>query len=86
MASTAFANMFQESMSSTVFDRFGGASAWDLFCDWEDARYAEMTLGKTCFDCSNCTWDDGCPKCYLSGEEVDGETPISEHGCERFAV
>lgn len=85
MAGTAFREMFG-SMQSTALDPAGGESAWELFDRWEEARYAELILGRTCLDCANCTWDGGRTACRLSGEEVDGEALVSEHGCQAFGV
>lgn len=91
MASRMLGTMFQESMSSTALDRFGGSSAWEQFCEWEDARYAEMTLGKTCLDCGNCRkceieGHESIGYCMESGEFVDDSELVSEHGCQAFAL
>lgn len=91
MASTTLGRMFDEVFESAVLDRFGGASAWDEYTDWVESAYQAEIEGKTCLDCGHCVACDiegheGIGFCREDGEFVDGETRVSEHGCETFVL
>ncbi|MBQ9041475.1 MAG: hypothetical protein IJ111_01505 [Eggerthellaceae bacterium] len=78
-------------MSSTVLDRFSGASAWDSYCDRKEREYEALIKGKTCLDCDhsiNCEFKghESVGYCKEFDEFVDDADLVSDLGCTSFYI
>lgn len=67
-------------------DRFGGAEAWDAYCNDQDREYQRLIADKVCADCGNFdrSPDGRSAVCWEHRDFIDPSDYPADLECEYF--